>query len=104
MNLIVNDNSIYPTSFADQISTFLAAVSSQIKSQPQGEGGLLAILSIDALIRNVYSLSRNGESFQPNSSSFYGWMSSSQMSMDQSGISEREMQQIGELMLGLSNS
>jgi hypothetical protein len=67
----------------------MTAVSSQTKTQPHDEADKLAILAIDSLIINLYSFTRNGEPFQPNSSSFYGWMSSSQMSIDQSGVSER---------------
>ena len=76
-------------SFADQTIAFLTAVNSQAKVRPHGEADLLSILTIDSLINNLYSISRNEEQFQPNSSSFYGWMSSSQMSMDQSNTSER---------------
>lgn len=76
-----------PPVFADQITTFLTALSSQSRIRPQGETDILAILAIDSLINNLYLESRNGETFQPRSSSFYGWMSSSQMSIDRSNVS-----------------
>ena len=87
MDMFIADNTQDASSFADQIISFMAAVTSQAKIKPHGSADLLTVIATDALISNLYSHTKNGESFQPNSSSFYGWMSSSQMSMDHSGIS-----------------
>jgi hypothetical protein len=43
----------------------------------------LALIALDALLFNMYRLGRGGEGgFKPASSSFYGWMSMSQLSGD----------------------
>jgi hypothetical protein len=42
----------------------------------------LALISLDALLFNLFRLGRGGEGFKPASSSFYGWMSMSQLSGD----------------------
>jgi len=78
------NSSLDVTIFANQIMTFLTAMSSQSNIRPDGEGETLSLLLIDALINNLYQYGRTNDTLKPNSSSFYGWMSSSQMSIDQS--------------------
>lgn len=83
------NSSLDVTMFANQIITFLTAMSAQSTIRSDGEGEALALLSIDALLNNLYHYGRTNDSLKPNSSSLYGWMSSSQMSIDQSEYEER---------------
>jgi len=55
----------------------------------------LVLLSIDSLLSNLYFYNKsNDTSFKPNSSTLYGWMSSSQMSIDPNESEERETNSI----------
>ena len=89
MEILIQNNNDHSPSFSDQVTAFLTAINTQSKQRSISDADLLAVIAIDSLINNLYSHNRNGEVFQPNSSSFYGWMSSSQMSVDQSNMSER---------------
>ena len=68
----------------------MTAVSEQTKSMPSREGDILVLLSIDCLLNNLYFYNKSNDSFKPNSSTLYGWMSSSQMSIDANESDERE--------------
>ena len=60
MDLFIQGAAQDGKSFADQITAFLAAVSSQAKVRPHGEADLLSILTVDSLINNLYIFSSNG--------------------------------------------
>ena len=60
MDMLVADSIQDVSSFADQIISFMAAVTSQAKIKPHGSADLLSVLATDALISNLYSHTKNG--------------------------------------------
>lgn len=65
---------------AKQAEVFLETVSATAKSAPQLHSEALALMALDALLFNMFRLGRGTDNFRPANSSFYGWMSMSQLS------------------------
>jgi hypothetical protein len=65
-------------------------------------------MALDALIYNMYRIVRGNENFRPNNSSFYGWMSMSQLSgeISEPGNSnpEKDTKKVVALIEALTNS
>lgn len=60
MDMLVTDSIQDVSSFADQIISFMAAITSQAKIKPHGSADLLSVIATDALISNLYSHTKNG--------------------------------------------
>ena len=93
--------------FTGQVDVFLETVSVRSKSKPLLHSEALALLSLDALIYNLYRWVGGNDNFKPTSSSFYGWMSMSHLSGDFSDASqsnERESRKMVNLIEDLANS
>ena len=83
--------------FSRQVENFIETISAQAKSKPQQHSEALALISLDALLYNMYKVVRGNEGFKPASSSFYGYMSMSHMSgelSELSNLNEREPKRI----------
>ena len=71
-----------PLTFAAQAAFFLETVSDAMKNtNKKQQGESIALLSLDALIFNLYKAVRANEEFRPANSSLYGWLSNSHMSL-----------------------